>query len=190
MYREKLIPIRFSLEERHCKSSLFQSPCHLHNKDNDEFFSLRHILFYLSFIIIMLIKGSPVRGCDIGIGVPLTRGMTKITSKSMLVLLVPLNRYVCFPASGGTVSVQSPGFRLATSNIVTNLYTVVFSTEFPMGISECYFWRAVGTRDRYNYFVHCVIYHQFVFLGSNTPFLLNRSRSSFTTKYCPFKERF
>ena len=81
----------------------------------------------------MLIKVSPVRGCDIGKGVPLTRGMTKMKSKSMLVLLVPLNRYVCFPASGGTVSVQSPGFRLATSNIVTNLYTVVFSTEFPRG---------------------------------------------------------
>ena len=53
-------------------------------------------------------------------------------SKAMLVLLVPLNRYVCFPASGGTVSFQSPGFGLACWNTVT-LDTVVFPTEFPRG---------------------------------------------------------
>ena len=64
--------------------------------------------------------------------------MTKMKPKAMLVLLVPLKRYVCFPASGGTVSVQSPGFGLATSNIVT-LDTAVFPTEIPRGSSSVIF---------------------------------------------------
>ena len=129
------------------------------------------MMMMIILVIIIMIKVSPVRGCDIGIGVPPTRGMTKMKSKSMLVLLVPLNRYVCFPAPVGTVSVQGPGLGLATSNIVT-LDIVVFPTELPRGFLSVILRRAVGSRDRYNYFVHCVIYHQFVFLCSNTPFLL------------------
>ena len=90
------------------------------------------MMMNIMLVIIIMIKVSPVRGCDIGIGVPPTRGMTKMKSKSMLVLLVPLNRYVCFPAPIGTVSVQGPGLGLATSNIVT-LDIVVFPTELPRG---------------------------------------------------------